>query len=578
LKRLSFLIIYIIFLFFDAAPSFAYTGGVITGYSGANGGVSTPGYMIDNNLSTFSGFNKGGLADYSVNGVNGLERIYWKGDTNSNFHLVFYNGGNVVATIPTSSLTSGGYTSTDITSPVTKVRVINNTATTQSFTAYELELYEKQPPPAVPTLSTTSITYNSVTLKFQSNGAQTFEIYRDNEKLSEVPATQTTYQDNTVQSDTQYHYYVKAKNTVGSTDSQTITVNTPSPPPPSAVNITTFQASYDSVRLLFDAVTSAQTIKVYRDGVLIATLSGTATEYIDNAVEVNKAYQYWIVAENTGGATASGIIEVSTPDSPPPSNVNITLQPVTKKSVSLSFSATDAQTIKVYRDGTLLTTLPAFATSYTDETVEFGNSYQYWIVATNYDKSTASEIITATTPNAGKVANLRFTEKTTKKLSFAWDAEPTAEKYKVTITIKRKQTASLEWAASEPPETTVSYETTSTNGTISDVSTGDEVNVSVSMYNENFGYHGTSTTSTIVPATDIPNLENQNMGNASDVFFSAMSLAGNFWVFLMLGLCFFLAPFIYGLVKQATTSPKDKETKKERDIKREIRIGLREGK
>lgn len=41
---------------------------------------------------------------------------------------------------------------------------------------------------------------------------------------------------------------------------------------------------------------------------------------------------------------------------------------------------------------------------------------------------------------------------------------------------------------------------------------------------------------------------------ASDLFLSAMSLAANFWPFLLLGLAFLLAPWAFSLVKKALTA------------------------
>lgn len=44
--------------------------------------------------------------------------------------------------------------------------------------------------------------------------------------------------------------------------------------------------------------------------------------------------------------------------------------------------------------------------------------------------------------------------------------------------------------------------------------------------------------------------------SASDIFSSAMSLAANFWQFLLLGLAFVCAPWIYGIIVAAIKKAK----------------------
>lgn len=48
----------------------------------------------------------------------------------------------------------------------------------------------------------------------------------------------------------------------------------------------------------------------------------------------------------------------------------------------------------------------------------------------------------------------------------------------------------------------------------------------------------------------------------SDLFASALSLAGNFWPFLLLGLSFLVSPWIYSLIVSATKKAKQKQQRK----------------
>ncbi len=485
--------------------------------------------------------------------------------------------------IKVGSTTTNSYTDMNLT-PDTNynyyVVAVNGTGTTSTP---EITVKTKSKPKSV-TISSSSVSYSTVGLNFSAQYANKIYIYRDGTVIDSVSGTTSSYTDTNVQSSSSYDYWIVAENGYGTTASSIITVKTadppPPPPPPSNVTISEGTIDYKNVTVTFSA-TNANSIKLYKDGNVIATLPGTATSFTDNSVQPDTTYQYWIVAENNQGTAASNIITVKTLDKPPvPTQVTISQGPVTLYDVSLNFRANGADTIKVYRDGSLLTTLSGTATIYKDTTAQVQKTYQYWIVAENAGGTAASNIITVETAKPGTITNLRATDKKQDSIRFDWNADPYATSYKVEITTQQKLTASLTWTASPPPTTTTTVTTTVNSITVNNLQAGQNVSLSVTAYNSVFGYYGTATTSATTPLISVPT--NSTPPNPNDLFNMTMSFASNFWLWFILGCCFFLVPWIYSVARSALgkksvteiSSPK----RASRVSAREIRGQLREDK
>jgi chitodextrinase len=504
-------------------------------------------------------------------------RLNWNhpGDTDLD-HVEIYIGTNFVGTAPypdTSFLVTGLNADTNYWFTLYEVDKWGNRSGAAQVSAKTL----KPPPPPPPppsnvTIRADSVRYNSVSLSFTATDATEIKLYRDGNVIGTLSGTATTYTDNSVSAATDYQYWIVASNASGNTASGVITVTTPQPPPPpTGVTIQADVITHKSVTVSFTA-TGANEIKLYRDGIQIAIIPPYTNTYTDTSVKPNTKYQYWIVASNPFGSTASPILDVQTASLPPPSNVGISLAAVTKNTAELAFTTVDADNIKLYRDGKLIATLPGTATRYTDSGLQPGTSYQYWIVATNAAGNTASPIITATTKAPAQIKNLRATDRRTNQMTFIWDNEPTAEKYVITYTVTRNGQS-----------TTFTTDTKAHTFTVPNLQPDDQVAFQVAVYNAAFGTHGAATLTVTVPRFNIPTYPTPGgggIGTPNDVFQSAVSLASNFWPLLLLSLAFVLVPWLYSLMVKATKKPNpgtniNPAAMKKRELDRMIRLALR---
>lgn len=410
-------------------------------------------------------------------------------------------------------------------------------------------------------------------------------VYRNGLKVATVPKTATTTTISNLTPETEYTFVIRA---VDNDNNESVgvpvtarTLETPptEPPPPGSVKIELDgAATYTAAALKFQA-SKASGIKLYRDGQVIASLPGNATTYRDATLQPGRSYQYWIVAENAIGTTASAILTVNTPELKPPTDVKISAQSVTDTVATLAFSAKDAESIKLYRDGMEIASLSGNVTSYQDNTLKTDTSYRYWIVARNAKGATASDIITVQTLLKASVKNLRSIEKTIDHVRFAWNKEPTAEKYKIELTVTHRLTASMDWAADAPPTTTTTLESTTNEINVTNLKPGERVDIAVSLVNATFGVHGTARTSEVVPVVPIPEVDKSDLFTPKDLLDTSASLVWNFSSFILFALAFIVAPWIIYLFRKSTKAPKPTAAvpRTIREQQREIRLSLRKG-
>jgi len=93
-------------------------------------------------------------------------------------------------------------------SPAIKVQTLNDDGTAQ-------------PPSPPPNLHDMGVTESSVSLMWGAstghNSIRSYHIYRNGAEISDVPGTETTYNDNGLMANTEYSYYVTAKDSAGLT-------------------------------------------------------------------------------------------------------------------------------------------------------------------------------------------------------------------------------------------------------------------------------------------------------------------------------------------------------------------------
>ncbi|MGO0063935.1 fibronectin type III domain-containing protein (plasmid) [Brevibacillus fluminis] len=192
----------------------------------------------------------------------------------------------------------------------------------------------------------------------------------------------------------------------------------PPPPPPSNVTISKGTVTETTVDLTFSA-TDASSIELYKNGAKLVTFPGTATSYKVSGLTASTSYDFYIKAINIVGSANSSTLTVRTndppPPPPPPSNVTIKADSVTEDTVNLSFTATGASNIELYRNGVKVVTLAGDTTTFKDANKQPSTSYQYYIRAVNTGGATASEIITVKTldPPPPVLSELSYTATTT---------------------------------------------------------------------------------------------------------------------------------------------------------------------
>jgi chitodextrinase len=183
-----------------------------------------------------------------------------------------------------------------------------------------------------------------------------------------------------------------------SATSATITVNptaTPDTTPPSTPgNFSATAAGSSTIQLTWTASTDNVGVTGYeirRDGVLIASPTGTATTFTDTGRTPGVTYGYSIVARDAAGntsgtATTTGYIEPPPPDTTPPSTPgNFSATAADSSSIQLTWTASidnvGVTGYEIRRDGVLIATPSGSATSYTDGGRTPGVTYGYSILA-----------------------------------------------------------------------------------------------------------------------------------------------------------------------------------------------------
>ncbi|MEM0138542.1 MAG: hypothetical protein QW100_02290, partial [Thermoplasmatales archaeon] len=166
-----------------------------------------------------------------------------------------------------------------------------------------------------------------------------------------------------------------------------------SPPTPFSISLMNDSATLYPI-ILYNIPANATSATLIRNGSQVTNLSLISTSYEDNSLISAGSYQYYILATNNGGQTASNIVTFNTPVVSTP-NLQGSLPQFTNQ-VSLSWSGVSNATIlDLYRNGSLLIQLSPNCTTYQD-TLTTAGTYSYYIQAVNPYGYAASNIVTVT--------------------------------------------------------------------------------------------------------------------------------------------------------------------------------------
>ncbi|MCD6167692.1 MAG: fibronectin type III domain-containing protein, partial [Caldisericia bacterium] len=307
-------------------------------------------------------------------------------------------------------------------------------------------------PPSSPTnLSAEAISCQQVDLSWDDNSSDedNFIVERKEEGgsysvIATLPANTTSYSDTTVSPETTYYYRVKAHNSWGDSGySNVVNVTTPAcgTPPSAPTNLAAEATSPTEVSLSWtDNSDNEDGFKIERKQEggtfsVIATLPPNTTTYTDTGLTPDTTYTYRVRAYNSFGySDYSNEAEVTTPSliTIPEAPTNLTVSDITSESVSLSWTdnSDNEEGFKLYRrekeeaDFSLLITLPADTTTYTDDSVEPEKTYYYKVLAFNSaGDSDFSNVVTALIPPSKpeKPANFTITETVGRSVSFSWE-------------------------------------------------------------------------------------------------------------------------------------------------------------
>ena len=230
------------------------------------------------------------------------------------------------------------------------------------------------------------------------------------QQVTQVAAGTTTYADATVVDGQTYTYRVTAFNAAGdsaASNEASVVVRTP-PVPPS--NLAAVVSSSSQVSLTWaDAPTNEAGFRVYRSlnaGAFtqVASLPAGTTSYADSGLQPGTAYGYRITAFNDGGESTPASITVTTPASLPATPGSLTATAVSASQVNLGWvdAANNETGYRVYRSTaggayTLLATLAANATTYSNTGLIAGTAYNYRVTAFNASGESAATAVSVTT-------------------------------------------------------------------------------------------------------------------------------------------------------------------------------------
>lgn len=204
--------------------------------------------------------------------------------------------------------------------------------------------------------------------------------------------------------------------------------------------------------------------KVSRNGSVIAT--PTTTSFNDSGLAPDTGYSYTVAAVDAAGNTsvASTATSITTPFAPPTAPTSLAALAPSYAQVDLTWNAAaqGSGTItgyQIHRNGDLLTTVNAPATSYSDTTVSPNTTYNYSVTAIDSNQLT-SPVATVSVATPALVppsvpGDVQATTPSTTEVSLNWTASSAGTGLLVGYQVKRNGTLI----------TTVAPDTTSYNDT-----------------------------------------------------------------------------------------------------------------
>jgi fibronectin type 3 domain-containing protein len=351
--------------------------------------------------------------------------LSWTAVNGATLYRVFRNGTSV-GTTGSPAYTDTGLTNGTSYSYYVVAYRLNSPASAASATVASSPV---TPPLSTPTgVSATpgdtqvSLTWNAV------SAATSYKVLRNGSQVA-APAG-TSYTDTGLTNGTTYSYTVVAVSASSSSTASAPVTATPAAAAPGAPTGLSGQAGDTAATLTWTAVSGATSYKVYRGGVLKATV--TSPSYSDTGLTNGTTYSYYVTAVKSGVESAASTTVTVTPVAVTPGVPSGVVAAPGNAQVTVSWTASaNAQSYKVYRNGTLVGS-PA-TTSFTDTGLTNGTTYSYTVVAVNGSASSAASAAVTGTPMAPAPAaptGLSATAGNT-QVALSWTAPANATSYQV---------------------------------------------------------------------------------------------------------------------------------------------------
>jgi chitodextrinase len=314
-----------------------------------------------------------------------------------------YRNGTLVSTLGnvTSYQNTGLSGSTTYSYTVQAIDAAGN-ASGQSAPASATTQSSDTAAPSTPTgLTATAVSSSRIDLAWTAStdnvGVTGYRVYRNGTLLTTL-GNVTSYQSTGLSASTTYSYTVQAIDAAGNASGQSAsasattlaTADTTAPSTPTGLTATAVSSS--RIDLAWTASTDNVGVtgyRVYRNGTFLTAL-GNVTTFQNTGLSASTTYSYRVDAIDAAGnasglsTTASATTQATADTTAPSTPTGLTATAVSSSQINLSWSAsTDNVGVtgyRVYRNGTLLTTL-GNVTSYQNTGLSASTTYSYTVQA-----------------------------------------------------------------------------------------------------------------------------------------------------------------------------------------------------
>jgi len=260
-------------------------------------------------------------------------------------------------------------------------------------------------PPTTPTdVQAKAVSASEIALSWTAssdNVAVTgYVIYRDRLMLTTVSGTATSFRDTDLAPSTGYVYSVQAVDAAGNASPQSILTKAETfaaadnEPPTTPARLRAVAMNANEIKLSW--LKSSDNVGVtgyviYRDRLMLTTVSGTATSFLDTGLAPSTGYVYSVQAVDAAGNASpqSNLTKAKTPaaadNEPPTTPTDVRATALNASEIALSWIASSDNVAVtgyvIYRDGVELTTVFDTATSFRDTGLDFSTTYIYTVQA-----------------------------------------------------------------------------------------------------------------------------------------------------------------------------------------------------